>query len=59
MTKEHFRLLDLPAELRLIVYEEIDFSSVQYVLKRRDAQLPHYIWPGTLSTTEKDSSITF
>jgi hypothetical protein len=44
-TTQPFRLLDLPAELRLIVYESIEPMTSQRVLTRVDVNLPTSQWP--------------
>jgi hypothetical protein len=45
ISRESFRFLDLPAELRCIIYENIDFSSKKHVLTRSASGFDDKIWP--------------
>ncbi|KAF2128439.1 hypothetical protein P153DRAFT_318255, partial [Dothidotthia symphoricarpi CBS 119687] len=40
-----FRFLDLPPELRCMVYDCIHITTTKHVLTKTDAELPPNIWP--------------
>ncbi|KAH7074389.1 hypothetical protein BKA63DRAFT_595851 [Paraphoma chrysanthemicola] len=40
-----FRFLDLPVELRMIVYESVGFSSRKRILEKSASGLKDYFWP--------------
>jgi len=58
MTQYTFRFLDLPSELRCIVYDHVDIPSVHHVLTRSDVDLHSSQWPPTAADAPQ-SSITF
>lgn len=58
-TKEPFRFLDLPAELRCKVYESIDFSSTWHTLERYYTRMDNYAWPVPPKGAVYDSRIVF
>jgi len=61
VSQQGFRLLDLPAELRCIIYEYINIPPKKYTLTRTDADLiGHRLeWPAPIQPSTPESSITF
>lgn len=55
--QECFRVLNLPVELRCMVYENIDFSTTHHDLNRVDAHMAERSWPVPLLSVANDSKI--
>jgi hypothetical protein len=58
MSRESFRVLDLPTELRCIIYENIGFSSKKHALTKSASGIDDKGWPPAPEGA-RESCITF
>ncbi|KAF2028983.1 hypothetical protein EK21DRAFT_90201 [Setomelanomma holmii] len=57
LTFQTFRFLDLPAEIRCMIYERISIDTKHHILTKAESDIAHPTWPNSGKTADA-SSIT-